>query len=126
MSAEQQLVAAGGATLLGLYLWSSGGAHAIYQSLSTGYKDHPGSVDDAAHAAVVAVGKSLLGIAAATLIAGASDGAGRMMLALVAGLLVLWLINQFGGASAPNHAKAPSAKITPGPGVAGGRHPVTA
>jgi len=104
MSGQQQLVALGGATLMGLYAATSEEGKALRWGLANPDDLTAKSSNlarwTAAHDAAKHLGLMLLGVAAGTLIAGVNRYAGNLMVAITAALIVLFIINK-DGAPAP-------------------------
>lgn len=79
-------------------LWSHKNLQNIWSVLAT--NQNPGGVDMKAEAAPIGI--DLLGVAILTFIAGLSDDAGKMAVAVAAALWLIFLINRArGGSSSP-------------------------
>lgn len=95
MSGKQSVIAAGGAGLIMLNYWSGPGRQAIKTGLLTKGSDQ--ASQQAAHAQLVTLGTSVLFVAGAVLLAGLSDAWATVMLTILAGIVLLWTINHYGG-----------------------------
>lgn len=91
MSAQQQVVAAGGAGLVVLAFWTGEGRKVIDAGLFS--SGATAAQTGAAHNELVKIGSAILFVAVATMLSGLSSSWGTAMIAVIAGLFILWAIN---------------------------------
>lgn len=104
MDGTQQLAGAAGVALLLTNLWTSPDRHTLTAGAFNSSATTASTA--AAHAVIKRYAGAALAIAAAVILAGTSDTAGKTVVAIFAGLWLLWLILHYGGG--PAKTVAPS------------------